>query len=188
VFVERFDDPQALERVTLSPPDQGFKRAEVAWRVEGGRLYGAGGHNSALWFNDLTLPQEARIEFTTRAETETGDVKCELYGDYAHHQSGYIIINGGWKNTTRVIARQDEHAEERKEDRRCGPRCAPQGEEQRWVIERRGAVITWYLNGQLALRYHDSAPLQGQGFAFNHWEAEVSFDDLVVYDLASDHL
>jgi hypothetical protein len=112
-----------------------------------------------------------------------GDVKCELYGDGAHHQSGYILINGGWKNTTRVIARQDEHAEERKEDRRCGPRCAPKGEEQRWVIERSGGLITWYLNGQLALRYDDNAPLKGRGFAFNHWEAEVSFDDLVVYDL-----
>ena len=35
-------------------------------------------------------------------------LKCEFAGDGQHHQSGYILINGGWKNTVRAIARQDD--------------------------------------------------------------------------------
>ena len=99
-----------------------------------------------------------------------------------------IIINGGWHNKLRVIARRDEHGEDRKEDRSCRPHCAPKGQEQRWIIERDGGLITWYINGRLALQWVESAPLTGRRFAFNHWSAKVSYDDLVVYDLSGPRL
>jgi len=183
LYVERFDDPTLLQRARRSAPDQGYEPNEAAWRIEGGRLWGEGGHNAALWLPDLQLPDEARLELKARAETETGDLKCELYGDGLTHQSGMILINGGWSNRLRVIARRDEHGEDRRSDRRCAPRCAPQGVEQSWVIERRSGVISWYIDGQLSLRWKERAPLSGRGFALNHWEAKVSYDDLVVYDL-----
>jgi len=185
IYVERFDSPELLKRAHIGEPDLGHTRAQTAWRVEGGRLWGAGGHNAALWLRDLTLPAEVRVELSARAETDTGDLKCELFGDGQTHQSGMILINGGWHNKLRVIARRDEHGEDRKEDHRCGPRCAPKGVEQRWVIERRDGVISWYIDGALSLRWAERAPLLGRRLAFNHWDAEVSYDDLIVYDLSS---
>lgn len=185
IFVERFDDARVLEDTYRSAPDLGQQEVESAWKVEEGRLWGEGGHNSALWFSKLKLPAQARIEFTARAESDTGDLKCELYGDGATHQSGMIVINGGWHNKLRVIARRDEHGEDRKEDRRCAPHCAPKGIEQHWVIERYEGVISWYLDGVLALKWYEGEPLHGHFFAFNHWEAKVSYDNLIVYNLSS---
>lgn len=184
IYVERFDRPEVLTRTTRAAPDLGYESSERAWVVKEGRLWGEMGHNAALWFTDLTLPDQVRVELSARAETDTGDLKCELFGDGQTHQSGLILINGGWHNKLRVIARRDEHGEDRKEDRACGPRCAPKGVEQRWVIERRDGVISWYIDDKLALRWRETAPLIGRRLAFNHWEAKVSYDDLVVYNLS----
>jgi len=46
-------------------------------------------------------------------------------------------------------------------------------------------VISWYIDGALSLRWAERAPLLGRRLAFNHWDAEVSYDDLIVYDLSS---
>ena len=163
-------------------PDQGFTAEEGAWWWEGGRLHARAAHNAALWLPAL-LPRDARVELSVRAEDPEGDVKCELFGDGATHKSGYILINGGWKNSLRAIARRDEHDEQRREDKRCAGRCAPQGVEQRWVIERRGGELSWYIDGRLALALHDAHPLTGLGLALNAWEAHVSFGPVRVYDL-----
>lgn len=181
-------DARAAERLLRSArraqPDQGFKADEGAWWVEGGRLHVRGAHNAALWL-PVSLPRDARVELSVRAEDAEGDAKCELFGDGQTHQSGYILINGGWKNRLRVIARRDEHDERRREDQRCAGRCAPQGVEQRWVIERRGRTLTWYIDGRVALELKDAHPLKGPGLALNGWEAHVSFGPVKVYDLGA---
>jgi len=181
-------DPAAaaalLRQARRAPADQGFTAAEGAWWVEGGRLHARGAHNAALWLPVL-LPRDARVELSVRAESDEGDAKCELFGDGETHQSGYVLINGGWKNRLRVIARRDEHDEQRREDDRCAGRCAPRGVEQRWVIERRGGELAWYIDGRLALALRDARPLEGRGLALNAWEAHVSFGEVRVYDLAA---
>ena len=171
-----------LRSARRATPDQGFTAEEGAWWWEEGRLHARGAHNAALWL-PAHLPRDARVELSVRAEDPEGDAKCELFGDGATHKSGYILINGGWKNTVRAIARRDEHDEQRREDKRCAGRCAPKGVEQRWVIERRGGVLSWYIDGRLALELHDDHPLTGVGVALNAWEAHVSFGRVRIYDI-----
>ena len=178
-----------FERETLGPdwaqgaPDPGWKKG--AWALKGGRLHAEQIHNAALWLQ-RPLPERVRIEFDARALSDTGDVKVEAFGDGLTHQSGYIFIHGGWHNRINAIARQDEHGEDRKEDNRCGrprARCVEKNVDYRWAIERTGGTVRWYLDGRLFLTYPDHHPVDGRHFAFNNWEAPVSFDNLAVYDL-----
>ena len=185
LFHENFDGPEALSATHQAEPDQGYQAGR--WEVRDGRLYAEKIHNAALWFSNISLPADVRIEFTAWAGSAKGDVKCEIFGDGRTHQSGYVVIAGGWSNSSMVIARQDEHGEERRQDRRCsaarGALCVPEGQGQRWVIERRGELISWFVDGQLQLRLREENPVTGSGFAFNNWEAPVSFDELRIYEL-----
>ena len=191
VFQEDFDHPDALDQFKIADPDLGYKAGsqdQAAWRIEEGELIAQEAHNAALWLKTPLPVGDIRITFTAKAMTKEGDIKCEFLGDGLHHQSGYIVINGGWKNTVRAIARQDEHGEDRKTDRRCPKekRCAPLGETVSWAIEKRGSVISWYLNEELTLRFRDGRPLNGRFFGFNNWSAETRFDNLRVYRLVSE--
>lgn len=190
ILSEDFEHPQALDRFRIAQPDLGFKagsKTQPAWRIKDGRLVAKETHNATLWLTQPLPSGDIRVSFIAKALTKEGDVKCEFAGDGVHHQSGYIFINGGWKNTIRTIARQDEHGEDRKEDRRCGKQrqCVPHNQDVQWVIERRGDILSWYLDGRLVLRYHDAHPLKGHHFGFNNWSAEVQFDNLRVYQLSS---
>lgn len=186
VLSEDFENSSALKHFLIATPDLGFTAGQDGvdpWRIDGGELIAKNVHNAALWLKTPLPEGDLRITFTARALSSEGDVKCEIFGDGQHHQSGYILINGGWKNTIRAIARQDEHGEDRKEDRRCGQQrnCAPLNTFVEWTIERRGETIRWYLDGELTLSYHDSKPLRGRYFAFNNWSVETRFDQLRVY-------
>ncbi len=158
------------------------------WKIEKGRLLAQKIYNAALWLKQ-PLPDKVRIEFDARAETETGDVKCEVFGDGEHHQSGYILIGGGWNNTVMCIARQDEHGEDRKQDNRCPKRaggrkvCVEPGVDYKWTIVRTDDAVRWYLDGTLFLTFDDWDPVMGKHFAFNNWEAKVTYDNLKIYDL-----
>jgi hypothetical protein len=184
VFEDDFERAEIGPGYHQAAPDQGWEKG--TWRIEGGRLRAEKIHNAALWLQQ-PLPERVRIEFTARAETPTGDVKAEVFGDGQTHQSGYILIHGGWSNRINTIARQDEHGEDRKEDNRCGAgpevRCVEPGVDYRWTIERTDHVVRWYLDGRLFLTYPDRHPVRGRHFAFNNWEAIVTFDDLRIYDL-----
>lgn len=116
VFEDTFDRAEVGDRYRQAEPDRGHQAGQ--WRIRDGRLVGAKIHNAALWLQQ-ELPEKVRIDFDARAETDEGDVKCEVFGDGHTHQSGYILIFGGWRNTVRGIARQDEHGEDRKDDNRC---------------------------------------------------------------------
>lgn len=185
VFSDDFERGAIGADYRQGEPDPGWKAG--AWRIEGGRLRGEGIHNAALWLQ-VPLPEKVRIDFDARAETPEGDVKVEVFGDGRTHQSGYILIHGGWRNTVRAIARRDEHAEERKEDNRCeGARgrrmCVEPGVDYHWTIIRTDGTLHWYLDGRLFLTYDDPHPIRGRHFAFNNWEAATSFDNLRIYDL-----
>jgi hypothetical protein len=158
------------------------------WTLADGRLRAEKIHNAGIWLQ-VPLPDKVRIEFDARAETPEGDVKCEVFGDGRTHQSGYIVIDGGWHNTVRTIARRDEHAEERKEDNRCDYvgnqlRCVEPDVDYHWTLIRTDGTLQWYLNGKLLLTYPDVHPVRGKYFGFNDWEAAVTFDNLRIYDLA----
>ena len=99
IFQENFDDAKALEQFQRGEPDLGHtvgEAGQVAWQIKEGRLHVAKAHNAALWLKKQLPQGDVRVSFTARAHSDEGDVKCEFLGDGKQHQSGYILINGGW--------------------------------------------------------------------------------------------
>ncbi len=182
VFEDTFDRAEVGDKYLQSGPDLNW--AAGTWKIEGGRLVAEKIHNAALWLQ-VPMPEKVRIEVDVKPETDVGDIKVEVFGDGRTHQSGYIAIMGGWKNTVNCLARRDEHSEERKQDARCGPnaRCVEPNVEMHWTIIRTDNAVRWYVDGQLLLVYDDKHPVLGNHFAFNNWEAKGSYDNLRIYDL-----
>ena len=60
------------------------------------------------------------------------------------------------------------------------------GRTYRWRIERRGSVLSWYIDGQKYMEFDDPYPLVGDKndrFGFSSWEAQLFFDNLKVEPL-----
>jgi len=166
-----------------------------AWRIQGGRLCARGARNRGIWLL-RRLPPSARIEFDAIAESADGDLKVELWGDgqsgatkasYSNATS-YLAILGGWKNTKHVLARLDEHGDDRQfvdvdpgsDDERARP--VEVGQVYRFVFERLdGRTLSWSVSGGQYFTWADEAPLAGPGhehLGFNDWDAPVCFDNL----------
>jgi hypothetical protein len=183
-----------------------FQRAELGpdwnalgkqWRIDNGRLCARGAKNRGIWLM-RRLPVNARVEFDAVAESPEGDIKAELWGDGQSGATGssysnatsYLTIFGGWRNTKHVLARLDEHGEDRLEldvdpnsdDERARP--ASPGQPYRFAIERRdGHTVTWTVNGVDYFELDDAEPLSGEGhehLGFNDWEAAVCFDNVKI--------
>jgi hypothetical protein len=175
-----------------------FNRTELGtlWRNTGGpyvlldgQLKVKGARNKPLWLR-RTLPRDVLIEFDVRSESPSGDIKVEVYGDgtskaeqLSYNATSYVVIFGGWGNTLNVIARMDEHAE----DRAVGTsKKVEQGHTYRMKIERKGDTISSWADGHLLAKMKDPNPLWGPGhdhFAFNDWDAELWFDNLKITPL-----
>lgn len=152
------------------------------WEIKDGWLTASDIKNDPLWLSEK-LPEKVRVEFDARATSKEGDLKAEIFGDGEHHATGYILIMGGWDNRLDVIARLDEHGDDRKQ--KPSVKVEP-NRTYRWAIERTGSDLRWYVDGELYMTYQDKAPLRGSGhrfFAFNDWTAPVQFDNLRVYRL-----
>lgn len=55
-----------------------------------------------------------------------------------------------------------------------------------WRIERRGSLLSWFIDGQKFMEFDDPFPLKGKGhdrFGFSSWEAQLSFDNLKIEPL-----
>lgn len=161
----------------------------ASWRIVDGQLNVRGARNRPLWLR-RTLPRDVRVEFDVRSESPEGDIKVEVFGDgssrattESYTATSYVILFGGWSNTTNAIARMDEHAP----DRAIGPRHPVQpGHTYRMKIERRGSTITAWADDFQIATMDDPEPLEGRGhdhFAFNDWMAELWFDNLVITPL-----
>lgn len=161
----------AFDRAELGPA---WLALSPAWRIEQGRLCAKGARNRGVWLR-RTLPRDARIEVTAIAGSEAGDLKLELWGDGRSGATGttyddatsYVAIFGGWRNARHVLARLDEHGEDRGEltvDRAGGdPRRSPvvPGQPYRFRFERRdGRTLRWELLSPPAPR-----PPEGNGAA-----------------------
>ncbi len=175
-----------------------FEREELGdhWHNTGGRyrirdgwLNVQGARNRPLWLR-RRLPRDVRIEFDVRSESPQGDIKVEVFGDgssrattESYTATSYVVIFGGWNNSLNIIARMDEHAE----DRAVGPRRPVEpGRTYHMVIERRGSRITATVDGEELVHMDDPDPLEGRGhdhFAFNDWEADLWFDNLRITPL-----
>jgi len=176
----------------------GFERSQLGkdwkktggnWRIEGGELHVRGARNHPLWLL-RTLPRDVRVEFDVRSETPDGDIKVEIYGDGAsfaktdsYKATSYVIIFGGWNNSRNVLARMDEHGADRVEG---APRKVEAGRIYHFRIERVGAKLSVWVDGEVLLQMSDSNPLHGRGhdhFGFNNWQSDLWFDNLEITPL-----
>ena len=60
------------------------------------------------------------------------------------------------------------------------------GRTYRWRIERRGSLITWFIDGAKFMEFDDPFPLYGpknDRMAFSSWEAQLYFDNLKIEPL-----
>lgn len=171
--VDDFSDPDLASRYHL----QGG-----SWRVVDGALSTLGDRNLPLWLR-APLSENVRVEFTSMSTTPAVDMKVEIFGDGIRHESGYVVIVGGWNNTLSGIARLDEHEAQRVVKRTR----FETNRRYRWRIERTdGHTLRLFLDDAEIAAYDDPAPLCGprhSRFAFSGWEAEVTFDDLRITPL-----
>ena len=178
-----FDD---FERAQLG---RDYDRTGGNWRIENGKIRVSGAKNHPLWLL-RTLPPDVRVELDVRSESPEGDIKVELFGDGASHSktdryeaTSYVIIFGGWNNSKNVLARLDEHGE----DRVVGPeRKVEPGKTYHFRIERLGGTLTVWVDDAVLVEMADPEPLRGRGhdhFGFNNWQSELWFDNLKVTPL-----
>lgn len=167
-----------FERDTLALGEHWFATGGF-WRIVDGWLYSPGVKNNPLWLQ-ARLPRDVVVEFDAKADSATGDIKCEIFGNGRDHASGYVLVFGGWNNTISTIARLDEHGRDRKERR---DRKVEKGKVYRFRVERAGTLLTWSIDGEKFLEFDDKAPLEGHGhdrFGFGTWATDAFFDNLVI--------
>jgi hypothetical protein len=186
--------------VGVEPGPDWIATVPNVWRLERGRLCGEHAHNHGIWLNRV-LPANARIEFDVVGDSTDGDLKAEYWGDgrsYATalsytNATSYLTIFGGWHNKFHVLARINEHGNDRKEitidpssdDPREKPVVA--GQIYRFKVERSdGKTVKWWVDGNEMLSYQDVAPLAGVGhdhFGFNDWDVKICFDNVRIVPL-----
>jgi hypothetical protein len=162
------------------------------WRIEDGQLTIRGARNRPLWLR-RTLPRNVRIEFDVRSESPDGDIKVEVFGDgesrattESYTATSYVVIFGGWGNTLNVLARMNEHGDDRVVGGANGSGSATPvvpGRTYHMRIERTGNRIAAWVDDELLVEMIDEDPLAGRGhdhFAFNDWNAEIHFDNFRV--------
>ena len=186
-----------FERPTLGPD---YNATSTAWRMQRGRLCAARARNHPVWLR-RRLPPQARIEFDAMSSSADGDIKVEAWGDGTSAASGlsygdatsYLFIYGGWKNRLHVLARLNEHGDDRK-----ALDIAPSGQKlnarpvrphriYHFKIERSDSkTVRWLVDDIEILDFTDPSPLVGEGhdhFAFNDWETPICFDNLTITPL-----
>lgn len=198
VLVSSACTPQGDPAIGPGPFTEDFERDQLGelwhntggpYRLQDGMLRVRGARNKPLWLRRV-LPRDVRIEVDVRSDTPDGDLKLEVFGDGAskaesesYTATSYVIIFGGWDNSTNAIARMDEHAD----DRVIGTRLRVEsGRTYRMKIERQGSTITYYIDDQKIAELNDADPLEGRGhdhFAFNNWMSDSYFDNLVITPL-----
>lgn len=178
VFSEDFSKPQLGAMWQRGVGEGGSGK----WEVVDGWLTGSQMKNDPLWLKE-PLPEKVRVEFDAESLTPEGDLKFEVFGDGERHASGYIVIFGGWNNTLDVIARLDEHGDDRLAipSKKVKPKQV-----YKMAVERTESELRWFVDGVLVMAYPDAERLDGrshQFFAFSNWTAKVRFDNLRIYEL-----
>jgi hypothetical protein len=200
-FEDSFDHPATPGSEGAGDPGPDWiATGPSLWHVEGGRLCGEHAHNHGIWLKRV-LPLNARIEFDAVSDSPDGDLKAEFWGDgrsfatalsYTNATS-YLTIFGGWHNKFHVLARINEHGNDRKEitvdPHSDDPREKPvvPGQSYRFKVERAdGKTLKWWVDGNEMLSFPDAAPLTGPGhdhFGFNDWDVKVCFDNVRIVPL-----
>jgi len=185
VIGERFED--RFERTTLGSD---WKSTGGHYTIVDGVLKAQGCRNHTLWLR-RRLPPEVEVSFEAWSDTDEGDIKFEMFGDGhststgegAYTATGYVLVLGGWNNSLSIIARMDEHGQDRKTTTKI--KVEP-GRKYRVRARQSGGRLDWWIDGSPFLEYVDPVPLAGRGheyFGLNNWESPVSFDNLTIRPL-----
>jgi hypothetical protein len=151
------------------------------WEIKDGALHSRGDKNIPLWLN-VKLPKNVKVEFDAWSKSAAVDTKVEIFGDGLNHESGYIVIFGGWNNSITTIARLDEHEKTRVEKRTKWEK----DRKYRWTVQRQGNELEFLVDGTKVLGYADKEPLYGprnNQLAFTNWESDVYYDNLKITPL-----
>lgn len=177
-----------LERARLDPRFWTPVDKASPWKLgEDGAITSIGARNQPLWFRQA-LPEHFRIEFEAWCEGDDCDLRFELLGDGEHHESGYVMVFGGWNHTVHLMARMDEHAPfdgarvMRTDDIDVKP-----GQRYKMAFVKTDAAVRWFVDGELLLQYIDPEPLHGvehRYFGINSWETPVFVRGLIIVDLS----
>ncbi len=181
-----------------APHSDAFERAQLGgdylatgsgYAIRSGELSAKGAHNHPLWLR-RKLPRNVRIDLETWSTEPRGDLKVEVFGDGksfdpnggAYTATGYELIFGGWHNSKSIIARLDEHGNDLVQ--RTDVKVIP-NQRYHWRIERQGKTLRWFIDDMTTpfLVLEDPRPLEGAGheyFAFNNWETDTWFDNVVI--------
>ena len=170
IFEDKFD------RATLG---KSWEIDTDKWKVKDKALHIQNAENAGCWLK-RSLPEKVRVEFDIRTQSKDGDLKCEIFGKNADHESGYIVILGGWKNSTSIIARLDEHGSDRLETTKT---VVTPGKNHHFSLVRTDDALHWFVDGKHVLTYDDAEPLRGKKFGFNNWATPAVIDNLKIYDL-----
>jgi hypothetical protein len=169
----------SFDRDALGPK---YLKAGGTWAIKDGALHSSGEKNLPLWL-DVELPTNVKVEFTAWSLSPQVDTKIEIFGDGKRHESGYIVILGGWNNQITTIARLDEHEKTRVEKRLGWEK----GRKYRWTVQRtNGSDVELLIDGRLIVSYKDAQPLTGDKhnkLGFTNWQSQVFYDDLVITPL-----
>jgi len=192
---------KARVRAITSPFSDDFERVEPgpdwldtsggAYSIADGRLNAKRAYNHPLWLR-RQLPRDVVVEFDVVSKSSAGDIKVELFGDGEsfdpdkgrYDPTSYLIILGGWNNSSSIIGRLGEHDDAVKAAKKRAPGQPPLvelGRSYHFTITRQGGLIDWKLDGAPFLAWTDPSPLSGSGhefFAIDDWEADVYFDNL----------
>jgi hypothetical protein len=166
-----------FERPALGP--DWTAAAGAPYAIQGGAVHVKGAYNKALWLA-RPLPEDVIVELDAWSTSPDGDVKVEVFGDGATHESGYSVIFGGWANTITTIAKMNEHEPGRLEMRDS----MVIGQHYHWRLVRVGDVLEFWVDGVLKLSRSDPAMLRGPGhdhLALNNWASDSWYDNVVVY-------
>lgn len=186
-----------FERPNLGPT---WRATSSQWRITDGKLCGAGVRNRPVWLR-RRLPLNAVIEFDATSYSPDGDIKAEFWGDGRSGATGnsytnatsYLTIWGGWKNSLHVLARINEHGDDRKElplkvgssDLRSA-KVVPEKTYHFRVERNDGRTVQWSVDDTVILTFSDPEPLKGTGhehFGYNDWDVRVCFDNLKITPL-----
>jgi len=190
--------PQGDPGIGPSGYEDTFERSDLGadwnntggpYRIADGKLKVAGARNKPLWLR-RTLPHDVALEFDAMSESPDGDIKVEIFGDgtskadaVSYTATSYVVLFGAWRNTLDGIARMNEHGDDRVV--RSSYKVVP-GRTYHMKIERRGATIKAWADGQELGSMTDPEPLAGTGhdhFAFNNWMVPLTFDNLRIRPL-----
>lgn len=176
-FEDKFDGEQLADH---------WNNTGGPYELKDGMLHVKGARNKPLWLR-RTLPHDVTIEFDVRSESPEGDIKVEVFGDglsraesASYTATSYVVVFGGWNNTLNVLARMNEHGD----DRVVGPphKVVP-GRTYHVKIVRDGKQLTAWADDHELFTMTDNDPLYGRGhdhFAVNNWQSDLWLDNLTI--------